>query len=129
LIDLFAGKAIGTLFLPSQDALSSRKHWIAFTLNPTGRLVLDAGACQAVIRGGKSLLPSGIRAVEGSFGAGEPVACVDEQGQEIARGLVSYGSADIDKIKGAKTAEIETRLGYKLYDEVIHRNDLVLTMH
>ncbi len=129
LIDLFAGKAIGTLFLPSQEALSSRKHWIAFTLNPTGRLVLDPGACQAVIRGGKSLLPSGIRAVEGSFGAGEPVACVDEQGQEIARGLVSYSSVDIDKIKGAKTAEIATRLGYKLYDEVIHRNDLVLTMH
>lgn len=127
--DIFAGKQIGTLFLPKAEALSSRKHWIAFTLQPAGKLILDAGACHALVRGGKSLLPSGIRCVEGLFGAGEAVKCCDEQGQEIARGLVTYSSTDIDKIKGVKTTEIEGCLGFKSFDEVIHRNDLVITLH
>ncbi|MBX7221175.1 MAG: glutamate 5-kinase [Blastocatellia bacterium] len=127
LLDIFEGREIGTFFQSQADALSSRKHWIAFTLPCAGKLILDSGACRAVVAGGKSLLPSGIVEVEGTFAAGDSVACCNETGVEIARGLVSYSSADIEKIKGTKTTDIEARLGFKSFDEVIHRNDLVLT--
>jgi glutamate 5-kinase len=124
--DICAGAEVGTLFLPSASALKSRKHWIAFTLQPVGRLSVDAGAAQALMRKGRSLLPSGVVRVEGNFEAGEPVSCADESLREIARGLVAYSSADIEKIRGVKTDEIERRLGFKSFDEVIHRDDLVI---
>ncbi len=120
------GEEIGTLFLANQDRLTSRKHWIAYSLSSKGNLTLDAGAAEALLNRGKSLLPSGILEVSGRFEVGDPVSCLDPRGRELARGLVNYHAWEIDKIKGRKTAEIEKILGYKYYDEVIHRDDLVI---
>jgi glutamate 5-kinase len=124
--DIFDGKEVGTLFLPSEQSLSGRKHWIAFTLKSAGEIVIDAGATKAITSSGKSLLPSGIKDVRGSFGVGESVTCIDEHGAQIARGLSSYSSNDIRKIMGLKTSDIEGALGYKYSDEVIHRDDLAV---
>ena len=124
---LFAGELVGTFFLPQKEKMASRKHWIAYTLRPQGSLVLDAGACKAVLQGGKSLLPSGILEVRGRFGIGAPVHCVNEQGEPLAAGLVNYTSGDIEKIKGVKTNQIEEVLERpKDSDEVIHRDNLVI---
>ncbi len=117
---------VGTLFLPVADRLTSRKHWIAYTLKPAGSLVVDAGACAAICEQGRSLLPPGIREVRGEFDEGECVTCVNDAGKEFARGLVSYNSTALGRIKGARTAQIEQILGYKVSDEVIHRDDLAL---
>ena len=116
----------GTLFLPVSDRITSRKHWIAYTLKPVGSLQLDAGAVDAVRRAGRSLLPAGVREIRGTFGVGDCVACVDDRGHEFARGLVNYHSAALEQIKGLKTSQIEQILGYKVSDEVIHRDDLAL---
>ena len=123
---LFEGKDVGTLFLPQEQQLTSRKHWIAHTLKAKGQLVLDDGAVEALMRRGKSLLPSGITAVRGDFEAGDSVACVDHASREIAKGLVNYSSQAIAKIMGRKSADIQKTLGYKDYDEVIHRDNLVI---
>jgi glutamate 5-kinase len=123
---ILAGEKVGTLFLPRTDRLTSRKHWIAFSARPTGRLFLDDGAKGALLKGGSSLLPSGIKDVDGVFDSGEVVRCVDAAGKEIARGVTNYSSVEIEKIKGVKSADIESALGYKVYDEVIHRDNLVV---
>ena len=123
---LFHGNPVGTLFLPKSQKLTSRKHWIGYTVKAKGRLTLDDGAVEALTRKGKSLLPSGITAVHGDFEGGDAVACVDNSGREFAKGLVNYSSAAIGKIKGLKTSEIQKTLGYKDYDEVIHRDNLVI---
>jgi glutamate 5-kinase len=117
---------IGTLFLPMTDRLASRKHWIAYTLKPAGALVVDAGAYTALCEQGRSLLPAGVREVRGTFDEGECVAFFDDSGREFARGLVNYSSADLQRIKGARTSQIERILGYKVSDEVVHRDDLAL---
>jgi len=127
LSDIMAGKDIGTLFLPQSSRLASRKYWIAFTLHPRGRLILDEGAAKALLEKGTSLLPSGITGVEGEFDAGDPVTCLDTEGNVLAKGLVNYNSADIRLIHGLKTAQVLSVLGHKDYDEVIHRDNLVLT--
>jgi glutamate 5-kinase len=118
---------VGTLLLADGDALGHRKHWIAHTLRPAGALHLDAGAERAVVHGGRSLLPSGVRAVEGRFEVGDCVRLIGAGGVEVARGLVSYPAADCDTIKGAHTKDIAALLGYKGSDEVVHRDDLVVT--
>jgi glutamate 5-kinase len=123
---LFEGVEVGTLFLPRPEKQDSRKHWIAYTVSSTGRLVVDDGGRDALVTKGKSLLPGGIVKVEGSFKPGECVTCVDQAGLAFARGLVKYSSTDLDRIKGLKTSQIASVLGYKDYDEVIHRDDLVL---
>src|SRR5437588_603169 len=123
---LFEGEDVGTLFLPQEQQLTSRKHWIAHTLKAKGQLVLDDGAVEALTRRGKSLLPSGITAVRGDFEAGDSVACVDHASREIAKGLANYSSQAIAKIMGRKSADIQKTLGYKDYDEVIHRDNLVI---
>ncbi len=123
---IFSGKEVGTLFLPAKEKLKGRKHWIAFTLKPSGEIRIDDGAKRAISSSGKSLLPAGIKDVSGEFEVGELVRCVDEGGKEVARGLSSYSSDEIRKIAGAKTSEIEKILGYKYSDEVIHRDDLVV---
>jgi glutamate 5-kinase len=124
--DIFAGKEIGTLFLPTGDRLRSRKHWIAFTLKSRGKLFLDDGARDALIEEGKSLLPSGVANIEGDFSIGDPVTCVDMKGEPLAKGLVNYSSSEVKKIMGLKTTKIEQVLGYKDYDEIIHRDNLVV---
>ena len=127
LADILAGKEIGTLFLPMADRLNSKKYWIAFTLHPRGRLVIDDGAKNALLEKGKSLLPSGIVDVEGDFDLGDPVSCVDREGTPLAKGLVNYTSTEIRKIKGLKTSQISQVLGHKDYDEVIHRDNMAIT--
>src|SRR4030066_239251 len=126
LSEIFSGKDIGTLFLPAKEKLKGRKHWIAFTLKPSGEIRIDDGAKRAISSSGKSLLPAGIKDVSGEFEVGELVRCIDEGGIEVARGLSSYSSDEIRKIAGAKTSEIEKILGYRYSDEVIHRDDLVV---
>jgi len=126
LASILSGEETGTFILPREDRLTSRKHWIAFSTRPSGRVFVDEGAEAALLKGGKSLLPSGIKGVDGSFDAGEVVHCVDAKGMEFARGMVNYSSAEIARIKGLKSSELEGVLGYKVYDEVIHRDNLVV---
>ena len=120
-----AGEAEGTLFRGGAR-IRSRKHWLAFTAKPRGRLLLDAGAVRAVRERGRSLLPAGIVTVEGRFGIGDAVACADDRGVEFARGLAAYAAEDVRRIKGLPTSQIGRVLGYSNGDEVIHRDDLVL---
>ena len=127
LIQIFSGKKEGTLFLPQEVPLCSRKHWIAFTKSPKGKIIIDRGAEKAILNLGKSLLPSGIVEVKGRFSLGDSVLLIDTAGEEIAVGMVNYHSGDIKKIMGAKSTEIQSRLGFKHDDEVIHRDNLVLT--
>ena len=127
LSDILAGVEIGTLFLPQTSRLASRKYWIANTLKPRGRLIIDDGAKKALLEKGKSLLPSGITAVEGEFVPGDPVVCVDQTGANLAKGLVNFDASDVRKIMGLKTVQISAALGHKDYDEVIHRDNMVVT--
>ncbi|HUT49467.1 MAG TPA: glutamate 5-kinase [Alphaproteobacteria bacterium] len=114
-----------TWFLPDQEPLAARKRWISGAINPSGSLTVDDGALGALSRG-KSLLPAGVTAVEGTFRRGDAVVVRDRGGREIARGLVAYGTDDAQKIIGRKSSEIETLLGYRGRDEMIHRDDLVM---
>jgi len=123
---IFNGENIGTFFMPARDRLTGRKHWIAYTLKPVGKIKIDDGAINAITKLRKSLLPSGILSIEGKFGIGDLVVCTDGSGKEIARGLVSYSSKDIQKIIGVNTSRLGEILGYKYGDEVINRDDLVL---
>jgi glutamate 5-kinase len=123
---VIAGDEVGTLFVASQDRLRARKHWIGYTLKPAGRLTVDAGAEVAVRKNGKSLLPSGIVAIAGDFVPGDVVEVSSLDGSVFARGLSAYGAAEVRRIRGCRTAEIEAHLGYRTVDEVIHRDDLVL---
>jgi glutamate 5-kinase len=125
--EIMEGKDVGTLFLPSADHLNSKKYWIAFTLRSRGRLTVDDGAKEAILKDGKSLLPSGVTHVEGDFAVGDPVSCVDCSGVAIAKGLANYSAEEMRKIIGLKSSQIEQVLGYKDYDEAIHRNNLALT--
>jgi len=124
---VLAGEVAGTYFAPRADRLTARKRWIAFAVSPQGRLAVDAGALSALTQQGRSLLPSGLTGVEGEFAAGDVVAVIDESGRrEFARGLVNFDADEVRRIQGAKTREIEGRLGYKAVDEVIHRDNLVI---
>ena len=125
--DLFQGKDKGTFFRPKHERLGSRKSWIAFNTKPKGVLILDNGAKDALQNRGKSLLPSGISRVSGEFGMGASVELRDSENHVIGIGLVNYSSSDINAIKGLNTRDILKQLGYKEYDEVVHRDNLVLT--
>ncbi|TNF47925.1 glutamate 5-kinase [bacterium] len=116
----------GTLFLPARDKLASRKHWIAYSSGIKGTLVLDDGAIRAVVKGQKSLLPAGIKDVRGSFEQGGLVQCVDQSGNEVARGFSSFSADHIRLIMGKHSEEIREILGFFPGEEVIHRDDLVL---
>ena len=115
-----------TWFMSGANPLQSRKRWIAGTLVPMGRLHIDQGAVTALNKG-KSLLPAGIKRIEGSFARGDAVSIVSEAGIEIARGLVAYDKDDAARIAGRKTSEIENVLGFRGRDEMVHRDDLVMT--
>lgn len=127
LLRLFKGESPGTFFVPNKEKLASRKCWIAFTLKPKGILRIDDGAAEAVLKNGKSLLPSGITDVEGEFGVGASVCFATKEEEPFGCGLVNYSSLEIRKIRGLKSNRIKEILGNKPYDEVIHRDNLVIT--
>ena len=123
---LLAGKQIGTVFVPAGRKLSSRRRWIGQAAKPAGKVVVDAGAARAITARGKSLLPSGVTAVEGSFAPGATISIIGPDGEELARGLTNYSAHHIARIQGLKTAQIATALGDKPYDEIVHRNNMTL---
>ena len=123
---LFDGEPLGTLFLPAEAKMTSRKRWIGFTSRPRGKLVVDDGARDALMRRGKSLLPSGIIGVKGDFSRGDLVAITDGGGAEFARGLVNYSSAEARQIMGLRTAAVRKMLGAESYDEVVHRDNMTV---
>jgi glutamate 5-kinase len=123
---ILRGEEVGTLFLPSRSRMQSRKRWLAFASQPRGGIVVDAGARGALVTGGKSLLPSGIRGTQKTFRGGDVVSLLDLAGQEFGRGLTNYSRDEVDKIKGLHSDEIASVLGHKPYDEVIHRDNLVI---
>ena len=120
------GEPVGTLIHPSGQRLSSRKHWIAYSLRPRGTLRLDSGAVRALRERGRSLLAVGVVGVAGDFGVGDPVSCRSRSGEEVARGLAAYSALELDVIKGHPTRRIPELLGYSNGDAVIHRDDLVV---
>jgi glutamate 5-kinase len=126
LLRIARGERIGTLLTARTAPLAARKQWLADHLNISGRLKLDAGAVQALSRGGKSLLPVGVVEVSGEFERGAVVACDDPQGREVARGLVNYSAGETRQIMRKPSAEIESVLGYVDEPELIHRDNLVL---
>lgn len=128
LIRALHGDSVGTKFEANAKKLTSKKGWIAHASKPKGTLFIDDGACKAIIKKGKSLLPSGITAVEGDFKVADTVLCMDLKSRKIAKGISNYSSQDIRLIMGKKTSEIEKILGYKYSDEVIHRDNLVVIL-
>ncbi|WP_165857638.1 glutamate 5-kinase [Marinobacter sp. JSM 1782161] len=120
------GEALGTLLLPEQERLAARKQWLASHLKTRGQLVLDAGAVRVLCKGGRSLLPVGVRSISGQFRRGEMVSCVDEAGREVARGLVNYDADEARAIAGRSSDRITEVLGYVSDEEVIHRDNLVI---
>lgn len=121
---IVACEEVGTLFIPREEKMHARKKWIAFGSLAQGELVVDEGACLALLNKGKSLLPSGVVSVSGDFERGTIVRVNNPDGQEIARGVVNYSAEEINCIAGKQSREIEKILGEKDYDEVIHRNNL-----
>jgi len=126
LLQAMGGEDLGTFFLPEARSLSSRKHWIAFTLRPKGKIYVDAGASRVLRQEGRSLLPSGVTMLEGNFERGAGVRICDPEGTEFARGVTDYGSGELALILGRKSSEIEDILGYRYGDAIIHRDNLVL---
>jgi glutamate 5-kinase len=126
LVNVLKNEQAGTLFLPHLKKMSSRHRWIAFSGKVHGAVVVDDGARQALCAKGKSLLPAGIKRVAGPFAVGDMVDIKDEKGRAFARGMANYSSDDVEKIKGRRTSEIVSSLLKKSFDEVIHRDNLVL---
>ncbi|WP_242339666.1 MULTISPECIES: glutamate 5-kinase [Anaeromyxobacter] len=123
---LLAGEPVGTVFARGAARLTSRKGWLAAAAKGKGVIVVDPGARRALTEQGRSLLPSGVRSVEGQFGVGDPVDIAVDPARPFARGLAGYAAEEIRKIAGLKTSEIERALGYKYLDEIVHRDDLVV---
>ena len=123
---IFSGEEEGTLFLAQSTKLRSRQYWLAYTTNPTGDIVVDDGARKVLQHQGKSLLPAGVIGVNGRFSAGAAVRLIDAAGEIIGIGLSNYSANDLACIKGLKTCNIQQSLGYKGYDEVVHRDNMVI---
>lgn len=126
LLDVFSGDFKGTLFLPGGTRHNVRKKWIGFVSNAKGSVAVDSGARTALLKKQKSLLPSGILEVSGEFRANDTISVRDTEGEEIARGVTNYSSADLSRIRGKKSGEIQRILGRPSRDEVIHKNNLVI---
>ncbi len=124
---VLGGESLGTLLCAPEASLGKRKSWLADHLQLRGKVTLDAGATKALLHGGRSLLPIGVIAVTGEFERGEVIGCVDETGRELARGLTNYSSSEALRIMRKPSSEIETVLGYADEDELIHRDNLVVT--
>lgn len=126
LLRVMGGEDLGTWFQAVPDGLKARKHWIAFTKKARGRLFLDAGARQALLENGRSLLPTGVKRFDGCFDRGDAVVICDLDGREFAKGVINYSRQELALIMGRNSTEIEQILGYKYGDEVVHRDNLVL---
>ena len=126
LLRLAEGEAIGTQLVAETMPIAARKQWLADHLQVNGRLLLDAGAMRALVQDGKSLLPIGVKSIEGAFERGAVVACLSPEGKELARGLVNYGANEARRILGKPSSEILSVLGYVDEPELIHRDNLVL---
>lgn len=126
LMRVLAGEVLGTYLYPQASRLVARKQWLAAHLSVRGKLTLDSGAVRVLRESGRSLLPVGVHAVEGDFARGEMVACLDPEGQEVARGLVNYAAPELRLIMGHASDDIERLLGYQDEPEVIHRDNLVI---
>jgi glutamate 5-kinase len=126
LLEVLENPSMGTVFLPSAKIMPSRRRWIAFTGKSEGSLYIDEGALKAIVEKGKSLLPAGVNKISGAFAPGAMVDVCDERKRVVARGMVNYSSQEILKIAGFKTGTIEHLLGQKTFDEVIHRDNLVV---
>ncbi|WP_257253669.1 glutamate 5-kinase, partial [Endozoicomonas sp. SESOKO3] len=126
---LFEQEVLGTLLTPDHERMAARKQWLQGHMQTSGKLMLDAGAVNVLKNQGKSLLAVGVKAVEGRFLRGEMVACVDESGHEVARGLINYGSDDARKIIGKPSHRIGELLGYSGEPELLHRDNMVLAGH
>lgn len=124
---LAAGHGVGTLLWPDNKPIKARQQWLVGHLKPKGQIVLDDGAVAVIREQGKSVLPVGVKHVEGDFTRGELVICRDLNGKEIARGLSNYNASEALRIKGHSSAEIESLLGYVDEPELIHRDNLVVT--
>ena len=121
------GEELGTLFVSRENRLQFRKRWLAFGAKIAGSIVVDDGCAKAIRKaGGCSILPAGVFAVQGEFLPGSTVSIIDKDAHELARGLVHYSSAELEQIKGCNSGEIANILGHKNFDEVIHRDDLVI---
>ena len=125
LTDLLSAESCGTFFFPHEDKLSSKKHWIGFTLKSKGVITVDKGAMAALKNKGKSLLPLGVSNVSGEFESGDCLSLAGPDGKVFAKGLVNYNSFETAKIIGKHSSVIEEILGYKVYDEIIHRDEMV----
>jgi glutamate 5-kinase len=123
---IFRAEPVGTLFLPHDRTMSAWKRWIGYTAQPRGRLIVDAGARRAVQHEGRSLLPIGVKAVEGVFGKGDVVTLLDEEGVEFARGLSNFSSADVERLRGLRSEQVRAAMGASAYEEVVHRDNLVV---
>ena len=126
IIRVLDGEILGTHLKAAQGRVAARKQWLAGQARVAGRLWLDAGAVKVIRENGKSLLPVGVKAVEGAFTRGEVVSCLDSDGREVARGLVNYGSEDTARIIGRASDKIESMLGYVDEPELIHRDNMVI---
>ena len=120
------GEVVGTLLLPEQGRIAARKQWLASHLQTRGKLTLDQGAVAVLCRGGRSLLPVGVKGVSGQFRRGEMVSCIDENGKEVARGLVNYDAEEARAIAGISSKRISEVLGYISDEEMVHRDNLVI---
>lgn len=127
LLKLLAGEKVGTLFVPAGRKMDSRQRWIAMTVRPTGVVIVDDGAAAALAKRNCSLLATGITEVTGNFGKGDVVVVRDLRGRELARGLINYSAAEARQIKGHRSTQFEKLLGRRAYDEVIHRDNMVVT--
>lgn len=123
---IVGGEAVGTVFRASGSRMRSRKRWLAFATERKGRILVDAGAKEALIRHGKSLLPSGVISVDGGFEGGDVVSLCDIDGVEFARGVANYDAEQVQRIKGVRSHQIEETLGVKPFDEIVHRDNLVI---
>ena len=128
LVEAASGAQIGTR-IPAHDRLSSRKHWLAFNLPLRGAILVNRGAMERILKEGKSLLPSGVVAAEGDFDSGDLICLRLPDGEEFARGLSNYAAAEVERIKGCHSRDIERILGYKDFDEVVHRDNMIVRKH
>ncbi len=125
--NIMNSKTIGTFFKPSDKKMANRKRWLTWIVKTKGEIQIDNGAFKAIVEKKKSLLPSGVQEVYGVWASGSVIRIIDSQKREVAKGICNYSSDDLKKIKGLKTLEIESILGCKSADEVVHTDDMVRT--